>query len=233
MRRILKALLLTISTIMFLIQLREATLNLIYPSIVVSTREVDISEVDLPLITICPLNQTNKAMLTKLGYQRVDTLFQGFTKCNNKPCLSWGAFLNMTFNETINEVFNPEFLNSHDIIATKTLLPRFGICQEIAQFNPFETVKISNLHSFRVFTTDKQYKTYFSLDYRSHIGSKIIVQPYKVSNFNVKIVISSSCLIRNNETRNYQFGSCIEDKIQDTVQGKKLDCIAPWLSENN
>ena len=72
--------------------------------------------------------------------------------------------LDMTFNETLNKVFDPHFLHSHAYNATKTLLPRFGICQEIAQFKPFETVKISNHDSFRVFITDKQYRTYFSLN---------------------------------------------------------------------
>ena len=134
-------------------------------------------------------------MLTKLGYLNVDKIFQGQTKCHGKPCLSWGAFFNMTFNETINEVFNPWFSISHDIIATKTLLPRFGICQEIAQFDPKKPVKIINLDDFRVFITDKQYRTFFSLDYRSHVGNKIIVQPYKEHNFNVKVVINQFILL--------------------------------------
>ena len=232
-RRKLKLLTLLLSIVMFLFQLRIAIINLISPSTVVTTREMDISEIDLPLITICPLNQTNTEMLAKLGYQSGDKVFQGFTKCHEKPCLSWGTFLNMTFNETVNKVFNPDFYPFTKGVATKKLLPRYGLCQEITNFNPRTDLKITNLDTFRIFITDKQYRTYFSLDYRSHTGSKVIVQPYKENNYIVKVVITSSCLISSDEIRNHEFGSCIEDKVQATVQGKKLDCIAPWLSENN
>ena len=232
-RRKLKLLTLLLSIVMFLFQLRIAIINLISPSTVVSTREIDISEIDLPLITVCPVNQTNTTMLTKLGYQSVDYLFKGHTKCNGEPCLSWGAILNMTFDETVDEVFNPGFYKGPKSAETQRLLARYGICQEITQEITQEPVSIFYYKDSRVFITDKQYRTYFSLDFSSQIGNKIVVESKKEHNFNVKVVISSSCLISSAEERNHEFGSCIEDKIQETVQGKKLDCIAPWLSENN
>ena len=57
--KILKIVVLLVSIIMFSIQFRKATFNLLNPPIIDSTYETNITVDDLPLITICPVNQTN------------------------------------------------------------------------------------------------------------------------------------------------------------------------------
>ena len=60
------------SFIMFCIQLRIAIMNLIDPPLVDNTYEKEITRNDMPLITICPNNQTNVAKLQEIGYKLTD-----------------------------------------------------------------------------------------------------------------------------------------------------------------
>ncbi len=62
---------------MFGIQFRLAFINLMYPPTVDSTSEKGIEDVDLPLITICPTNQTNAKMLEK-WFDEKDGVLTGF-----------------------------------------------------------------------------------------------------------------------------------------------------------
>ena len=53
---------------MFCIQFETAIKNLINPPTVDSTYITELDNVDLPLITICPTNQTNATALYESGY---------------------------------------------------------------------------------------------------------------------------------------------------------------------
>ena len=99
-----------ISTFMIIYQVTHATRKLISPPVVDSTEVLDISDVDLPLITVCPsttyINSTN--MLKEYGYYDYTTIMEGYVELENatkfveldnatKYLASWGKHLNLTF----------------------------------------------------------------------------------------------------------------------------------------
>ena len=63
---------------MFCVQFRIALINLFNPPTVDSTNVKNIEEIDLPLITICPTNQTNKNMLEMYFPDSDDSFLSGY-----------------------------------------------------------------------------------------------------------------------------------------------------------
>ena len=101
---------------MFGVQLRIAILNLIDPPMVDSSHERDLTADDMPVITICPYNQTNSAMekaLFRLKYgTQMEDLLKGFAKCEeNDEFISWGAHVNISYDQVLKEVFNPNVIS--------------------------------------------------------------------------------------------------------------------------
>ena len=66
--------------VMFCIQFRIAIINLLDPPSVDTTEERSISEIDLPIVTICPTNQTNETRLKELGYPSMKNLYKRLCK---------------------------------------------------------------------------------------------------------------------------------------------------------
>ena len=64
----LKKLILVFSTAMFIYQASVAIGKLVNPPIIDSTQRLSITNIDPPLITICPLNQINSTKFIQFGY---------------------------------------------------------------------------------------------------------------------------------------------------------------------
>ena len=81
---------------MFCIQLKIAVESLISPPEIDSTTIKDIADagVELPIITVCPINQTNSTALKLLGYEVWNKYVFHKPKSN-----SWGILYNLTFEE--------------------------------------------------------------------------------------------------------------------------------------
>ena len=114
--RIAKIFIFDLSFIMFIVQFRIAALNLVDPPMVDSSYERDLTADDMPVITICPSNQTNSAMVKALWRLKFDNemedFLQGFAKCeDNTKCISWGAHINQTYDQVLKEVFNPNVIS--------------------------------------------------------------------------------------------------------------------------
>ena len=65
---------LSISFVMFCYQLKTATLNLMNPGLVDINHERYATDDDMPLITVCPTNQTNTKRIQELGYYDYDNM---------------------------------------------------------------------------------------------------------------------------------------------------------------
>ena len=74
--KIFKCLVFIISFVMFCYQLNIATVNLMDPPTVLSQHERDITDDDIPLIAVCPTNQTNLTRLRELGYPSYDNMLK-------------------------------------------------------------------------------------------------------------------------------------------------------------
>ncbi len=214
-------------------------MKLIYPPIVDSTHFEEIENVDLPLVTICPVKKkdSNKNLM-KLEYLTIENLLAG----RMLDLTSWGGFHNLTYDELLGQIFdlnvveNIKVTNGKDYIDGQTvLLPKYGYCKEISNYSSYYGLKISarsNYAEFRVFITDRNFKTYFSVDYSSHQGSTILTGKAEEHMYEISLHTVSSCQMTGDKIKQDDFDKCINDNILKTI-GKPLGCIPPWMSPNN
>ena len=235
-----KIIVVIISFTMFCYQLIIATNNLIDPPTVDSTYEREIAQVDLPIITICPTRQTNDTRLSEFKYMHgLGSLLYGSIKCNETTaCTSWGAHLNLTFDELLREIFDLEKVNSVLIYAKEiedslVFIPRYGLCKEILNFDMNQQIimEFNKPDMARVLITDRNYRSYFMPDITSHRGSKTFMKPNQTLYINVKIQVQSHCKNDEKPLKEIEFRKCIEKKILSDFE--QLECIPPWLNGKN
>ena len=234
---------------MFCFQLRIATENLIHPPTVDSTYERNITDDDIPLITICPTDQTNLTRLKELKYYKVEYFLNGATSCNETSyCQSWGAHANLTFDQVLKQVFDNDKANKvgygysfsviDDLVNIEdrlVFLPKYGICKEISKFNISRKLQVNyfNPSEARVLITDRNYRSYFMPDITSHIGNKIFMKPKKENYVSVKIQVKSYCNDDNEKPmKEDEFKTCVDHKIQNDLE-QHIECVPPWLSNKN
>ena len=226
-----------ICIIMFFVQFHQAILSLLDPPTLDSSYHAGITEVTLPIITVCPTNQTRFSRMKKLRYSKKGNLFMGHTNCTGRPCLSWGHHLNLTSDQLIEQIFdkklseNIEF-SQKGIEENIVILPRFGFCKEFSGYNPTEDILITNNNPFtamQIFLTDNRYRSYYSLDFSSHQGSNIIVQRGNIICLNVNVDIYSSCKIVEDSTKKVDFQTCVDKKLKEDFL-PMIGCVPPWMS---
>ena len=91
-----------LSVVIFCIQLKIAIESLISPPEIDSTTIKGIADfgVELPIITVCPINQTNSTALKLLGYKYWNKYVFHEPKNN-----SWGSLYNLTFEELQSKIY--------------------------------------------------------------------------------------------------------------------------------
>ena len=225
-----KKFLLIFSVVMFCYQFKTAIENLISPNLVDSTSIKNIEEINLPIITICPRNQLNKAKLKELGYVDFSNVLYGLQ--GNKA--SWGAVKNLSFHQVLEQVWNKQAviqIHSADqtpLEAELVFVTKFGFCKSLRSYNPKSEIVISSEYSLRLFITDPNYSSYILPDFTSMKGSVILVNPGKIYFYDVQI----SALITCNKQNTDSYKNCVDEMIQK-VFIPTMGCVPPWLSNRN
>ena len=138
----LKLIAITLSFSMFCIQFKTAIESLISPPEIDSSSIQSIEDVDLPIITVCPTNQTNLTALELFGYNGRYNLHSGHGN-------SWGKLFNLTFEELKKDISDVEFAKSvkyYDYQLDQNskvdlfYLPYHGYCREITRFIPTNNI---------------------------------------------------------------------------------------------
>ena len=229
-----------ISFVMFCVQLRIATMNLMNPPLVDSTYERNLTVDELPLITICPVNQFVYSNFRKLSYTQLKEFLKGeiWPSNDNLHSVSWGGHENLTFIEVLNAIYDENVLSRISISperfnSKKVYVAKFGYCLEISEFDP-EYIEIYTRESkeLRLMFTDKSYRSYFMPDISSHLGGKILIKPGSLNNIDVQLKKFLGCDSNHKDEKRHDFQTCIDSEINSKI-GKPLGCIPPWLSENN
>ena len=227
---------------MFIYQLSTAIGNLIEMPNVDSSYQRDLSEKDLPLITVCPTSQTNYTKLYELGYIYKAQLQAGLSNCSTGfECefISWGHHLNITQEELYGQIYNAQLakdvlFNIPNLESKLVFIPRFGYCKEILMLHP-QTLIIYNKHVFtdlRIFFSDKNYRSHFSLAFRTHWGDKVIVPFGKTFYTDVEITKTSTCKIMEEDPQLFNYGQCVDNNLKISM-GKLYGCVPPWMSKTN
>ena len=239
----LKLCIAAISLVMFCFQCKTAIENLINPPIVDSTTYSDITGIDLPVVTVCPVNQYTLSKLFEFDYGISKNMLSGrLIRPGDVEVTSWGGYHNLTFDELMNQITDNNAIKSIKLLSGKktissqiVFIPRYGFCKQTSDYSSYYGLLISaarKYSEFRVFITDKNFKTYFSVDYSSHQGSSIIARKGEDHWYEVSLYTVSSCQVSPDKLTQDDFNKCVNDKILDTI-GKPLGCIPPWMSPHN
>ena len=234
-----------LSFIMFCIQFKTAIESLISPPEIDSSSIQSIEEVELPIITICPTNQINHTALKVLANLTWDkyAFYSGSSVCfwGVNP-YSWGSRYNLTFEELKNTIYDVGIAKevgyynegSNNSEVDLFFLPNHGYCKEIPKF--FATTDLWIHHAYQdlqIFITDKNFKSYFSLDYSSQKGNPIVIEKYTSHSYHVEIEIDSSCSVRKESVKEKDnFQKCVDDEVHQHF-GIPMGCVPPWMSLNN
>ena len=227
---------------MFCYQLNVATTFLMDPPTVLTQYEREATDDDMPLVTICPTNQTPDDLNEKFKYDSLNEILKGDTVCDDgEKCYSWGAHLDLTFDELISQVFGLERVQQifqyrgRNVEDEVVFIPGYGMCKELSYFNVTQELQLINKNGddARVFLSDKTYRSYFMPDTKSHDGPEIMIKPGKYQYIDVEIQEKSDCTTESATpmTQN-EFKKCVDDKIQKEFEEHNITCIPPWLSEN-
>ena len=173
---ILKVTLHVVCTIMFLVQMRVAVLNLVYVPTVMTTGMINFSDIRPPLILLCPQIQFTKSNI-KLSH---------FLTGSDKPDsptdgqLSWIGGDNETFTGLALEIFDQHNLKiieelNPTIELVQTFLPANGFCLEVFQTTQMLSINLnaSIISDVLVTITDRSGTTVLSQDLASQTGDKI------------------------------------------------------------
>ena len=189
-------------------QFNIALENWINTPTVDSTYDRNLTEKDLPDITVCLTNQTNYTRLYELGYQWKAYMHAGISNCSQGKCLSWGHHLNLTYQKLFQQVHNISIADSvafYEKYLTKefsnteiVFLPRYGHCKEMSRYELTNQCSIvinsrkQILNDVRIFLTDRTYRSHFSLDFSSHLGNNLVIPYGQAFSTDVKIKVQSS-----------------------------------------
>ena len=240
--KIFKFITLLVAIVMFYIQFRTATQKLMNPPIIDANYETKIAADDLPLITICPVNQVQSDTFKELDYGSLNDFLHGRTNCIRGHCVvSWGSHKNLSFSEALKVLYDERIISRIYVAPERVydsrvvFLAKFGFCLEISNLHLdyleiYQAGRLKDLPNLRLIFTDKNYRSFFMPDISSHLGGKILIQSGKQTNFDIYVKKTSSCKVMDVKAEN--FHGCVENGIETRFK-KLLGCISPWLSNKD
>ena len=244
-----RMLILVFSIFMFIWQVSVAITNLMDPPVVDSTERLNIDDIDLPLITICPLEQWREQKLRFWNYSSELDLYEGFDSTMDlvngyqKKFVGWGAQHNLTTEEYIpnfvwtRRLDNLQFTKDWKIKYEIKLYPKYGFCYDIVNFTTGKELEIwvpaGRYNESQVYITDKKLRSRNTVFAESQFGSRIILKNSSIQEFAVKVEELSNFDPRNpDDCKEYEhdaYDECIDDELQK-VWKPMINCNPPWIS---
>ncbi len=230
--------------IMLCYQSQKAVVLILAPPMMITSKQVDISEVPLPLMYLCPMKQYNETKLEKQYYAHEVYVLKG--KLDGRQQTSWGSHVNMTFEELIGNVTDIDLnafienvkLESEPQMQIKPILfPKYGFCFDVQNYTLNETLYLPGKNKFEsditILLTDKGTKSYYSIDRSSQKGDKMVQLTNSLYTYFVNIEMyemadSTKC----NPDPDFSYEQCVDDFVKKDVK-QKLGCIPPFLSGND
>ena len=258
--KVIKPSILVFSILMFIYQAQIAVTKLQNPPVVDSTNVDSIEEKQLPLITICAEEQwiwdkIGEQYSTNRGFK--DLLIGNLTNTNQT---AWGAQLNMTFDEMIEQMQKLDqdpykiLEKTNDwrkIKYERRFYTKSGWCADIENYTltPSHEIQLivsvnkkSDNHeqtenfTAEVFLTDKKLRSKNTIYKQSHWGPSIIIRNYGEHSYMVKVEKLSNYNPRQPEDcKEYsddEFDKCVDEELQKLWK-PVLGCNPPWLTEED
>ena len=198
-------------------------------------------DIKLPNITICPDQQIDAEGIKGLGYQNEELLIAGVV---NNTLISWGSHIGLSFQELLNKSYTVGREDLTQILALKNMtsnlryIPKFGFCAVISKYDVSKNLEFE-LNNWKgqslVFLTDSDGASMFNMDYSSHIGDRILLEPFTVLTYKVDVNHVDE---KNADTvdcggQEYENVKQCADEGSEAYIKKYLDCYPPWMSDYN
>ena len=84
--------------------------------------------------------------------------------------------------------------------------------------------------NIKIFITDRTYRSSASLDFSSHNGNLLEVEPIGAYEIFVKMKVVSSCKTVTQEKLSFQ--ECVNERLERDI-GTHLGCLPPWMTDLN
>ena len=241
--RHLKILMQAVALVIFVLQMISALQKYLDQPLMSSPGTKKLSPQMILLVAVCKTSQFDFANAKNMKHKDLGYFVKGELQDTN--LISWsGPYGNMTFNETLNSLFNPGlediyFGKNIGIVENKFLLPH-GVCK-VFQGNPGKCIAIdlAERSDYTVTITDPAAAVHFRLADHMMTGDIIKVQTdlttEVVVNYLIQLTETSietgdgSCIEYPN--KQYEtFADCVNDELKDTIS-PVLGCMVPWISK--
>ena len=243
-KKLVRLVLLLGAIAMLCYQSQKAVVLILAPPMMITSKQVDISEVPLPLMYLCPMAQYNQTKLEKHHYVTNVDILEG--KLEGLKQTSWGSHVNMTIEELIGNVTDIDLNAFVENVKEETdpqmqfkpiLFPKFGFCFDVQNYTMKKAFTLPGKNLFEseitILFTDKETKSYFSIDRSSQEGDKMVQLTNSMYTYFINIEMyemadSTQC----NPDPDYSFKQCVDDFVKKDVK-QRLGCIPPFLSGND
>ena len=204
------------------------------------------------LFTVCKLDQFNYPQAKALGYSRADNFLSGNTMDNSK--ISWtGLHGNMSFNQTLNMLYNPTnnitfFTNPHFETLTsqkssKRFFIPFGLCsvyENIPQSFIRIHLDVREVSSHIIFVSDPASSTSFQPSVMK--GDQILLKTtsinggaytmHKIQLKETRVEIGDDYCTAYPTEEFMSYSDCVEAEMREKIV-PTLGCMVPWLSDKD
>ena len=129
----------TICLVAFCFQMYISINHLILPPVVVSIKNLKLTDIDPPMITICPVQQFDTEKLKSYGYESQQMLISGFGTNSSLMNQSFWDIVNNTLayspdTDVDFKIWNKTTLAYNTSNFRKSFYPLFGYCWEISDY---------------------------------------------------------------------------------------------------
>ncbi len=242
-RKVFQIALFMLSTIMFMYQMIESIGKLVDPPVLLMQKQVKLNEIEPPMITVCPLNQTDEEKLQSYGFKSYHDFLMGNIKATFPTNFSFGEI----FEKSLVYIPDKEFSIQVDVNDQavykmsnfeKRFYPKYGYCWNLISYNIKPEMKVyitssSKIRTALIFITENLLNTRPALYLPSHTGGVIEIKSNEDKTYFIELEQHSVY----NPRKPYECKHYSDDELEKCVDvafenftDPVFVCQPPWLT---
>ena len=242
-RKVIRIALFIFSTGMFMYQMMGSIGKLLDPPVILREKKVKLTEIEPPMITVCPLNQIDLEKLQSYGFQTFNDFLRGNIKATYPTNISFWDILNNSLVYIPDKEFSIQVEYNDDAIYKmsnfeKRFYPKYGYCWELKSYDIKPEMKIrittsTTLQTALLFLTEKLLNTRPALYLPSHRGGVIEIKSNEDMTYFIELEQHSIYNPRKpEECKHYSEGeleNCVDAAFENYTDPVFV-CQPPWLT---
>ena len=242
-RKVIQIALFILSAGMFTYQMKGSIGKLLDPPVILREKKVKLTEIEPPMITVCPLNQIDLEKLQSYGFQTFNDFLRGNIKATYPTNISFWDIFENSLAYTPDKEFSIQ-VDYNDVAIykisnfEKRFYPKYGYCWELKSYDIKPEMKIwittsSTLKTALVFLTEKLLNTRPALYLPSHRGGVIEIKSNEDMTYFIELEQHSIYNPRKpEECKHYSEGElekCVDVAFENYTDPVFV-CQPPWLT---